>query len=270
MDLIGHDTNFAVTSSVFEANFFDKRYVPSLMPREMVDGGLLGRKSGQGFYRYPEGAPPPPVPAHEVASCRVDVTVHGEGPIADWLEAGARQALASHPHGPARLRKSDWVGLQVDQARLELSTGETAAALAARIGVENVAVFDRTMVLPLPPGSSLAYAVAARASESWRRQAPAWLAAMGVVPQAVADTPGLVVARTIAMLINEAADAVLQGVCTPEGADAAMKLGVNYPTGPFEWLARWSVPGVVTLLEALDAAYRGERYRVSPWLRRQS
>jgi 3-hydroxybutyryl-CoA dehydrogenase len=47
-----------------------------------------------------------------------------------------------------------------------------------------------------------------------------------------------------------------------------MKLGVNYPAGPFEWLAGWSRDGVVTVLEALDAGYRGERYRVSPWLKR--
>jgi 3-hydroxybutyryl-CoA dehydrogenase len=52
MDLIGHDTNFAVTQSVFEANFYDKRFQPSLVQREMVDGGLLGRKSGRGFYSY--------------------------------------------------------------------------------------------------------------------------------------------------------------------------------------------------------------------------
>ena len=76
------------------------------------------------------------------------------------------------------------------------------------------------------------------------------------------------VARTVAMLINEAADAVQQRVCTPEGADAAMKLGVNYPAGPFEWLARWSPAEVVQVLESLDHHYRGERYRVSPWLRR--
>jgi 3-hydroxybutyryl-CoA dehydrogenase len=71
------------------------------------------------------------------------------------------------------------------------------------------------------------------------------------------------------MLINEAADAVQQGVCSTDGADAAMKLGVNYPAGPFEWLARWSVAEVVQLLESLDHHYRGERYRVSPWLRRR-
>ena len=92
---------------------------------------------------------------------------------------------------------------------------------------------------------------------------------LGFAPHPVADTPGLAVARTVAMLINEAADAVLQVVCTPEGADAAMKLGLNYPAGPFEWLARWSAGGVVALLDALDAHYRGERYRASPWLRRR-
>jgi 3-hydroxybutyryl-CoA dehydrogenase len=49
-----------------------------------------------------------------------------------------------------------------------------------------------------------------------------------------------------------------------------MKLGVNYPAGPFEWLQRWSASGVVAVLQALDAQYRSERYRVSPWLRRQA
>ncbi|NZD57585.1 3-hydroxyacyl-CoA dehydrogenase, partial [Sphaerotilus montanus] len=101
----------------------------------------------------------------------------------------------------------------------------------------------------------------------WRGQAAAWLAALGFAPLPLADAPGLVVARTVAMLINEAADAVLQGVCSTVGADAAMKLGVNYPAGPFEWLSRWSAAEVIALLDALDAHYRGERYRVSPWLR---
>ena len=84
------------------------------------------------------------------------------------------------------------------------------------------------------------------------------------------DQCALIVARTVAMLINEAADAVQQGVCTVDGANQAMKLGVNYPAGPFDWLAAWSAHGVIQVLEALDAQYRGERYRVSPWLRQQA
>jgi 3-hydroxybutyryl-CoA dehydrogenase len=241
MDLIGHDTNFAVTQSVYEANFFDKRYVPSLVQREMVDGGLLGRKSGRGFYRYPEGAPALPVAVREAPATARAIAVHGDGPVADWLEQAAGAALASQGWGPARER-GGWVGLSVDSARLVLTDGRPAHRLA----------------------------VAGGASEAWRAQAPAWLAALGVTPLPLADAPGLVVARTVAMLINEAADAVLQGVCTPDGADAAMKLGVNYPAGPFEWLARWDVPGVISVIRALDDAYRGERYRVSPWLQRHA
>ena len=72
------------------------------------------------------------------------------------------------------------------------------------------------------------------------------------------------------MLVNEGADAVQQGVCTPEGADLAMKLGVNHPAGPFEFLARWDAVAVATLLGHLDGHYRGERYRVSPWLRERA
>ncbi len=270
MDLIGHDTNFAVTRSVYEANFYDKRYVPSLVQREMVDGGLLGRKSGRGFYRYPDGADALPVAVHAAPATAQAITVHGEGAVADWLEQAVTHALEPQGWGPARQVDSGWIGLEIDGARLALTDGRTAGERAARANLRDVAVFDRTVLLPVKPGTAIAYALAPQASASWRTQAPAWLAALGLVPLPLADTPGLVVARTLAMLVNEAADAVLQGVCTPEGADAAMKLGVNYPAGPFEWLQGWSVTGVIALLEALDAHYRGERYRVSPWLRRQA
>ncbi len=269
MDLIGHDTNFAVTKSVYEANFFDKRYVPSLVQREMVEGGLLGRKSGRGFYRYPEGTPTLPVAVHEAPATAGEVTVHGAGQIADSLDAAATAALARQGWGPARVYDSGWTGLAIDGARLVLTDGRCASDCAAAMDVGDVAVFDRPLRLPAAPGTALAYAVADSARPAWRTQAAAWLAAVGYAPLRIADSPGLVVARTVAMLINEAADAVQQGVCTAEAADAAMKLGVNYPAGPFEWLAQWSAAEVAALLDALDAHYRGERYRVSPWLRRR-
>ncbi|HEX7639278.1 MAG TPA: 3-hydroxyacyl-CoA dehydrogenase NAD-binding domain-containing protein, partial [Burkholderiaceae bacterium] len=89
MDLIGHDTNFAVTQSVYEANFFDKRFQPSLVQREMVDGGLLGRKSGRGFYRYADGASgPKPVEADAAeapAAPDVPLVLHGGGALAELL-----------------------------------------------------------------------------------------------------------------------------------------------------------------------------------------
>jgi 3-hydroxybutyryl-CoA dehydrogenase len=272
MDLIGHDTNFAVTNSVYAANFYDKRYMPSMVQREMVDGGLLGRKSGRGFYRYQGdgvGVPTLPVAVHEAPATAREVTVHGDGAIADFLEQASTAALAPQGWGPARERSSRWTGLVIDGARLVLTDGRCAGEWVRTSGISDIAVFDRPMVLPAPSGTALAFAVADAASAAWRTQAAAWLAALGFAPLRLADAPGLVVARTVAMLINEAADAVQQGVCTAEGADAAMKLGVNYPAGPFEWLTGWGAAEIVALLDALDAHYRGERYRVSPWLRQR-
>ncbi len=265
MDLIGHDTNFAVTQSVYEANFFDKRFVPSLVQRELVDGGLLGRKSGRGFYRYPEGAPALAAVSDGAPAAADEVAVHGDSPLADWIAGVLEGSIRT-----SRVRDSSWIGLSVDSARLVLTDGRCAGQIAAASRVPEVAVFDRPLRVPPSGRGVLAYAVSATASDRWSVQAAAWLARLGFAPQRVGDTPGLVVARTIAMLINEAADAVLQGVCTPEGADAAMKLGVNYPAGPFEWLAGWNATEVVAVLDALAAYYRGERYRTSPWLQQRA
>ena len=273
MDLIGHDTNYAVTQSVFEANFFDKRYVPSGVQREMVAGGLLGRKSGRGFYTYADGkATTTPIHAADFGapSAPNRIAVHGNDAMAEQLAQAASAVLASRGSTVARERASDWTGLAVDGARLVLTDGRTAQQMARQFDAQEVAVFDRPIVQPGLPGTALAYAVAPGCRASWGHDAGRWLAALGWAPVEVADTPGLVVARTIAMIVNEAADAVQQGVCSTDGADAAMKLGVNYPAGPFEWLAQWSVEGVIGVLRALDDEYRGERYRVSPWLRRKA
>jgi 3-hydroxybutyryl-CoA dehydrogenase len=266
MDLIGHDTNFAVTQSVYEANFFDKRFQPSLVQREMVDGGLLGRKSGQGFYSYaPDAAKPAAAPYAATALPNAHaICLHGQGAVAEALAAALAQALP----GLRRAPHSDWVGLEIDGAQLRLTDGRCASQLGAE-----VCVFDLPLQAPgSRPGAAqaaLAWAPSARASAAWTAQAEQWLRALGFAPQRIADTPGLVVARTIAMLVNEGSDAVHQGVCSAAAADAAMKLGVNYPAGPFEWLQLWGAASVCALLDALDAHYRGERYRASPELRQR-
>jgi 3-hydroxybutyryl-CoA dehydrogenase len=272
MDLIGHDTNFAVTQSVFDANFGDKRYVPSPVQRELVDGGLLGRKSGRGFFAYGAGAPAaatsgaaafdaPPVPAGAI------VALHGRGIAVDRWAARLEAAEVRFEADPS----SRWNGLQTDAGELRLSDGRAATHVAAVDGVRDLAVFD----LPVAPaggapGTPLAIAFAASAAAPWREQAAQWLRIAGWQPLAVGDAPGLVVARTVAMLINEGADAVQQGVCTCDGADLAMKLGVNHPAGPFEFLAGWHPVAVATLIDHLDSHYRGERYRVSAWLRERA
>lgn len=59
MDYIGHDVNYTVTETVFQAFFYDPRYKPSFSQKRLVEAGYLGRKTGRGFYDYAEGAQRP-------------------------------------------------------------------------------------------------------------------------------------------------------------------------------------------------------------------
>jgi 3-hydroxybutyryl-CoA dehydrogenase len=147
MDFIGLDVNFAVTRSVYEQTFHDPRYRPSLTQQRLVEAGRLGRKTGQGFYDYAEGA---------------------------------------------------------------------------------------------------------------ERPAPSGDAALGE----------RVLHRVLAMLVNEAADAVHWGVATAGDVELAMTRGVNYPRGLLAWGDALGAAAVAAEIDALRERYQEDRYRVSPLLRR--
>ena len=255
MDLIGHDVNYAVTQSVFNATYGDRRFQPSIVQKALVDGGRLGRKSGKGFYQG--GAPASPAVAPVTPAA---LEVHGASPLAARLA----QLLAERGVAFERIAGSAWNGLLADGVQLHLTDGRSAAQLGAESGHAALAVID--WPLGAAPGA-LAIAFAPGADGETRRRAGGALAACGWQPRILRDIPGLLVARTVAMLVNEGADAVWQGVCDEAGVDQAMRLGTNYPAGPFEWLAQAGVDAAVGLLDNLHAAYRSERYRVSPLLR---
>lgn len=78
----------------------------------------------------------------------------------------------------------------------------------------------------------------------------------------------VIVDRILAMLVNEAADAVQMRVASPEDIEVAMTKGVNYPKGLLAWGDEIGVGGVLATLESLQAEYGEDRYRPSPLLRR--
>jgi 3-hydroxybutyryl-CoA dehydrogenase len=85
----------------------------------------------------------------------------------------------------------------------------------------------------------------------------------------VDDRIGLVTPRVICMIINEAYYTVQEGTATREDIDLAMKLGTNYPFGPFEWCRRIGIRHVYELLEAIYEDTRDERYKICPLLKQE-
>jgi 3-hydroxybutyryl-CoA dehydrogenase len=90
--------------------------------------------------------------------------------------------------------------------------------------------------------------------------------ALGTTFEVVADQAGMVTPRVICMIINEAYFTLAEGTATREDIDLAMKLGTNYPFGPFEWAERIGLKNVVSLLEAVYGESKDERYRICPLL----
>jgi 3-hydroxybutyryl-CoA dehydrogenase len=145
-DLIGNDVNLTVSESLFERYYYHPRFRPSYLQRSMVEGGLLGRKSGRGFYDY-----------------------------------NAEKTAEDNEIEPS----------------------------------EDVSL------------------------------------------------------RVISCIVNEAFLALSEGVATAEDIDQAMKLGANYPKGPFEWVEEIGARSIVETLDSLKAA-NGDAYLAAPALRERA
>ena len=277
MDLIGHDVNFSVTRSVFDAYFGDQRYLPSTLQQELVNAGFLGRKSGRGFFRYGEGVPAPQPQSEPPRACpkelRVTHVKDVQAPAFDALHAVLAERLkasgvsVSHPGLLDGVDLFEAPALHAGGASIYLTDGRSATQRAADDGVRDTVLFD--LLLDPAKATRIALARADQCSEA------AWHGAVGLFQEAgfavtrLDDVPGMAVMRTVAMLANEAADAVNQGVCSAAAVDLAMQKGVNYPRGPLAWADAIGLRQVLAVLTHLAAGYGEDRYRVSPLLRRR-
>ncbi|KFI05917.1 3-hydroxyacyl-CoA dehydrogenase PaaH [Massilia sp. BSC265] len=265
MDLIGHDVNFSVTNSVYNAYFGDPRFTPSVLQQELVNAGFLGRKTGRGFYRYGEGVDKPAVQEEAPQARPEHVAIIG-GATAPIEALAARLSKAGFEL-PRQEAFDGTPGFLCQGAAVYLTDGRTATERAAANWHPNTVIYD--LLLDPAGATRIALARADQCSDAAYHAVVGMFQAAGFAVTRLDDVPGMAVMRTVAMLANEAADAVNQGVCSARAVDIAMQKGVNYPRGPLAWADSVGLEHIVAVLANLATAYGEDRYRVSPLLRRK-
>lgn len=124
------------------------------------------------------------------------------------------------------------------------------------------------LISPVESGGLVELAVGLQTADSSFEKAKIFWQTLNFEPVMVADGPGLVRARIICCLINEAIGALMEGVATASDIDKAMKLGTNFPFGPLEWGDIIGLDTVLGVMSGLFEEWGEDRYRPSPLLRR--
>jgi 3-hydroxybutyryl-CoA dehydrogenase len=280
MDLVGVDTGLAISRSFFEQSFGEPRWRPSPITVRTVAAGRHGRKTGRGYYEYPErgeyrdpdpdpaGAPPP-------APGEGPVVIAGETTLAFELADAALEAgwevlsPAEAEDGQSPFLILDLTGDEEPEAPLQGGPQAiccAAGSLAAQdpggsaVGFHALPPFAGCRLVELtrgPDSSASAAAAAERFFGSLDRHVE-W----------VGDAPGLVLGRIVCQVINEAAFALGEGVGSAADIDAGMTDGLNYPRGILAWADEIGLDHVVAVLDGLGLETGDDRYRVAPELRR--
>ena len=280
MDLVGVETGFEISKSFYAQSFGEPRWQPSMIAERQVAAGLYGRKTGHGYYEYPEGEPyrpeDPEPPSGEPAEGAV--VIAGDVPLAHELAEAARAAgfEVRPPHAPL----SDVLpSLFIDCDPQPEGPALHAGAGAARVvlcAAGSLATLDRDggavgfHALPPLRASTLVELVRGDGSSPLAAQrAERFFATLGKHTAWVGDAPGLVLGRIVCQIINEASFALGEGVGDAADIDQGMVLGLSHPRGPLEWADAIGIEHVMSVLEGLWSEYREERYRAAPELRRR-
>jgi 3-hydroxybutyryl-CoA dehydrogenase len=269
MDLVGIDVSFAVAKSFTELSFGEPRWRPSPIQARMAAAGRLGRKTGRGFYEYPEGGgyrPEDPEPLAPGGGAGTLVAIVGDGPVADGLRERARAAgYELREGGPAELVvdagpiPSEQVPGGAPLLALCASNSLAARGEPGAVGFHLLAPLVSLVELTRGPGTQ---SFAAEAAEEF-------FANLGFHAEWVEDAPGLVLGRIACQLVNEAWFAVGEGVGSEEDVDTGVVLGLNHPRGPIAWGEAIGLEHVMAVLDGLWAERREERYRPAPLLQRR-
>lgn len=265
MDLIGIDVNLAVSKTVYETMYYDPRYKPSLIQQEMVYANQLGKKSGRGFYNYEGNS--------KAESNKLKFSVKKNPPQKIYLNENVNTPLSEFVKNSIKgstievANHEDQAELMVDDCAISLANGSRCSDLRKVDSTKHFCQVD--LVLDFAQCEFIGLSFNTDCPIEIQNKVIGLFQSLGKNVIVLDDTVGLVVMRVVSMLINEAADAIDQQVCSEQAVDLAMKNGVNYPIGLLEWSELIGHQRVLRVLDSLIHWYGDDRYRAASWLRKK-
>ncbi len=260
LDLVGLDVTVSVMESIYHQYFQEPRYRPSHLAKARLEAGLLGRKSGQGFYSYVDGQIQRPVqPPPELAPQR-----------GIWVSR-------AHPGAGGLLAQSlEGMGMRLDPVE---APGAESVCLVTPLGADTSTAaieqgLDPERVIAIDPLFGFDHGFTAMTSPATRRDvldsALCMLAQGGKPVWRINDSLGFVAQRMVAGIINIACDIAQQKIASPGDIDLAVKAGLGYPQGPLNWGDKLGAKRILEILETMHRLSGEPRFRPSPWLRRRA
>jgi 3-hydroxybutyryl-CoA dehydrogenase len=262
-DMVGIDVGQAVHESFFQQYFGEAAYQPSTGGVLRVAGGLLGAKTGEGWYKHAAGKridpPLPPMPTARPTAVWVKPTeshLDLQAPLVDlFKKSGVPVETGAGPSKNALIVITP-IGYDLTTAIAEVKGLDAPRTVAVDVlfGLKG----PRTLM------------VTPATAPEMRDAAQGLLSADGHPAIVINDSPGFVAQRIVAMIVNTACTIAQRGIASPADIDRAVVLGLGYPYGPLAWGDAIGAGRVAFILERLQAFYGEPRYRPSPWLKRRA
>ena len=253
MDLVGLDVAHAVMKSLYQQYFEEPKYRPSFLCEPRVAAGLLGRKSGRGWYVYGKDGAPQPVAEPERATARKPDSVWAVPELKELL-AKLEVRVVARPE-PNTICLVAPVGKDATSSALELGLDPRRT-----VAIDPMFGFAKRRTLMTTPVTDTEVKEAAHAL----------LACDGVPVSLINDSTGFVAQRVVAQIVNVGCDIAQMRIAAPEELDQAVVLGLSYPRGPLAMGDAVGPARILAVLEAMNDFYREPRYRPSPWLKRRA
>lgn len=279
LDLTGLDVSQPAMEAIYSQFYEEPRFRPSPLGRQRLLGGLLGRKTGEGFYTYRDGKPVHPEPPDAAAPAGSEA---------------APPAGKGGSNGPAGRVPRVWVSNQYPD--LAAKVRRMAAACGADLDLFSVPCPDSLcVVLPLGmdattesvwEGLPFERTVALDAlfgldthrtlmgspatDPQQLETARALFSRDGTPVTVIPDSAGFICQRVVAVIVNIGCDIAQRGLASPEDIDKAVRLGLGYPHGPLAFGDAVGASRILRILEGIFEVTKDPRYRPTPWLRRRA